>query len=110
MSRKKPAWARHKKAVSEPETTYPEACELMGNNIQITITGNGIWARQTGPNSVEVGDAPGRGSYDPRTHVVVSRDSLAALLDYWFGDCPNDKFASACQGANKLRAALEGEK
>ena len=39
--------------------------------------------------------------------VMVDRIDLAALLDYWFGNCPNDKFGQACQVAAELRAALE---
>jgi len=46
-------------------------------------------------------------TYDPEKQIVVSRDDLAALLDYWFGNCPNDKFAQACEAAAELHAALE---
>lgn len=48
----------------------------MNDNIKISITGDHIWARQTGPDSVEVGEMPGRGSYDKDTHVAVSKTAL----------------------------------
>jgi hypothetical protein len=80
------------------------------DNIQITITGNYIWARQTGPNSIEVGDVPGRATYDTRTHIVVSRGAASKIawiladvrFRHTFRDARDQQSA-----VSELRAALE---
>lgn len=78
----------------------------MENNIKISITGNHIWARQTGPDSVEVGDAPGRGSYDKDTHSAVSKVILADVLEFLESNCDetNDSYMEVI---HELRRALE---
>lgn len=83
------------------------------DNIKISITGNYIWARQTGPDSVEVGDIPGRASYNMDTHVAISKETAAraervcdwlAHADYVV-DTPHEKWLS--KAADELRKALE---
>lgn len=52
----------------------------MNDNIKLTIIGNYIYAKQTGPDSVECGDMPERGTYDKTTHVVISKEAGEQII------------------------------